>query len=212
MAAGSLQLRDAAQQISDGASQQASSVEQTAAAMEEMVASIQHNAINAEETEQIATRVADEARQSVQAVQRTATVMKGIAEKIHIVEEITRKTDLLALNASVEAARAGEYGKGFAVVAAEVSKLAELSQQAAAEIVQASGDGKEVSEATSRLLTALLPVIEQTKDLVQGISAASEEQSRGVVQINLTMQQLEKVMQQNAAATAATLSEQAQAL
>lgn len=218
VAAGSSELRVAAHQVSDGASQQASSVEQTATAIEEMVASIQQNTSSAEETEQIATRVAEDARKSMQSVQRTATVMKGIAEKIGVVEEITRKTDLLALNASVEAARAGEYGKGFAVVASEVSKLAELSQQAAAEIVQSSGEGKEVSETTSRMLTELLPVIEKTKDLVQGISAASEEQHSGATQINLSIQELEKVIQQNAsaseemAATAATLSEQAQEL
>ena len=97
-------------------------------------------------------------------------------------------------------------------------KLAEISQQAAAEIVQSSGDGKEVSEMTSQMLTELLPVIEKTKDLVQGISAASEEQHSGAAQINLAIQELERVIQQNAsaseemAATAATLSEQAQEL
>src|SRR5208282_3974305 len=103
---------------------------------------------------------------------------------ISIVEEITRKTELLALNASVEAARAGEHGRGFAVVAAEVSKLAEISKQAASEIVQSSAEGKEVSEATNRMLAELSPRIERTKDLVRGINVASDEQSRGAAQVN----------------------------
>jgi methyl-accepting chemotaxis protein len=213
VASGSLQLRGAAGQISEGASNQASSVEQTSSAMEEMAAGISQNAKNAEETEKIATHVAEDAKQCVQSVQRTAASMKGIAEKIGIVEEITRKTELLALNASVEAARAGEHGRGFAVVASEVSKLAEISQQAAAEIVQSSVEGKEIAEATSRSLGELLPRIEKTKDLVQGITASSEEQSIGAGQVNQAVQQLDKVVQQNAsaaqqmAATAESLSD-----
>jgi methyl-accepting chemotaxis protein len=218
VAAGSVELRSAARQISDGATRQASSVEETSSAMEEMASGIKQNARNSEETEKIASHVADNAKQCVQAVQRTASSMKGIAEKIGIVEEITRKTELLALNASVEAARAGEHGRGFAVVASEVSKLAEISKQAASEIVQSSVEGKEVAESTSRMLADLLPRIEKTKDLVQGITAASEEQSIGAGQVNLAVQQLDKVVQQNASAseqmvsTAESLSELAEKL
>jgi len=201
VAAGSTQLQGAARGVSDGASDQASSVEQTSTSMEEMLAAIRQNAENAEQTEQTAARVAEDARKGVQSVQRTAHSMKEISDKIGIVDEITRKIDLLALNASVEAARAGEHGKGFAVVASEVSKLAELSKQAAAEILRLAGEGRELAEATNRMLTTLLPEIEKTKDLVQGISASSEEQSAGAEQINLAMQQLNKVIQQNASAS-----------
>jgi methyl-accepting chemotaxis protein len=218
VAAGSQQLRDAAGQVSEGAGNQASSVEQTSAAMEEMAAGIKQNASNADQTEKIATHVAEDAKKCVQSVQRTATAMKGIAEKIVIVGEITRKTELLALNASVEAARAGEHGRGFAVVASEVSKLAEISKQAASEIVQSSAEGKEVAEATNRMLADLLPRIEKTKDLVQGISAASGEQSIGAGQVNQAVQELDKIVQQNAsaaqqlAATAESLSRLAEEL
>ncbi len=200
VAAGSTQLQEAARGVSDGASDQASSVEQTSTSMEEMLAAIRQNAENAEQTERVAARVADDAKRGVQSVQRTAQSMKEISDKISIVDEITRKIDLLALNASVEAARAGEHGKGFAVVASEVSKLAELSKQAAAEILRLAGDGRELAEATNRMLTELLPEIEKTKDLVQGISASSEEQSAGAEQINRAVQQLNKVIQQNASA------------
>jgi len=140
--------------------------------------------------------VAEAAKQCVQSVQRTASVMKGIAEKIHIVEEITRKTELLALNASVEAARAGEHGRGFAVVASEVSKLAEISKQAATEIVHSAAEGKQAAELTSRMLEELLPRVDKTRDLVQGISAASGEQSLGAGHINSAVQELDKVVQQ----------------
>jgi methyl-accepting chemotaxis protein len=121
--------------------------------------------------------------------------MKAIAEKVGLIEAITRKTELLALNAAVEAARAGEHGRGFAVVAAEVGKLAETSQQAAAEIVQAAGDGKELAEATSRQLAELLPRVEKTKDLVQSIGAASEAQSAGAGQVSGAMQELGRVVE-----------------
>jgi len=207
----STQLRAAAQQIAAGASSQASSIEETSSAMEEMAAGIKQNAKNADETQGIARRVADEAKASVLSIERTATSMKGIAEKIGIVGEITRKTELLALNASVEAARAGEHGKGFAVVASEVSKLAEISQQAATEIIQTSGEGKELAESTRKMLAALLPEIEKTKDLVQGICASSDEQSVGAGQISLAVNQLDRVIQQNAAASA-ELAETASAL
>jgi methyl-accepting chemotaxis protein len=107
----------------------------------------------------------------------------------------------LALNAAIEAARAGEHGKGFAVVAAEVRKLAERSQKAAAEINQLSSTTLRVSEKSGEMLDKLVPDIQRTAELVQEISAASKEQDTGAEQINKALQQLEKVIQQNASAS-----------
>ncbi len=188
----------ASNSISDGTNEQATSVQETSAAMEQMSAAIKENAQNSADTETAANRLAEDSQTCSQAMQKTAHAMKDIADKIIIVEEITRKIELLALNASVEAARAGEHGKGFAVVAVEVSKLAELSKQSALEIQRSSEDGKQFAESTNAMLSELLPEIEKTKSLVQGISAASEEQSTGVSQINIAMHRLNETVQKNA--------------
>ena len=102
--------------------------------MDEMASTINENARNSQETDDTAKILAQNASECSQAMKKTSDAMKDIFEKIAIVGEITRKIELLALNASVEAARAGEHGKGFAVVASEVSKLAELSKNAASAI------------------------------------------------------------------------------
>jgi methyl-accepting chemotaxis protein len=144
--------------------------------------------------------------------------MKQIAQKIGIIDDIAYQTNLLALNAAIEAARAGEHGKGFAVVAAEVRKLAERSQVAAQEIGTVASSSVELAEKAGRLLDAIVPNIRKTSDLVQEITAASEEQSSGVGQINGAVTQLSQTTQQNAssseelAATAEEMSGQAEQL
>ncbi|MBN8954713.1 MAG: methyl-accepting chemotaxis protein, partial [Rhizobium tropici] len=138
---------------------------------------------------------------SGQAVDRAVNAMRTIAEKISIVQEIARQTDLLALNAAVEAARAGEHGRGFAVVASEVRKLAERSQAAAAEISSLSGETVTVATEAGDMLSRLVPDIRKTAELVAEISAACREQDIGASQINEAIQQLDKVTQQNAGAS-----------
>ena len=201
VASGSRQMSAASQQMSEGATMQASSAEEVSASMEQMTSNIKQNADNAHQTEKIALMAANDAREGGQAVVETVNAMKEIATKISIIEEIARQTNLLALNAAIEAARAGEHGKGFAVVATEVRKLAERSQTAAAEIGKLSSSSVEVAEKAGVMLTKIVPDIQKTAELVQEISAASNEQNAGAEQINKAVQQLDQVIQNNASAT-----------
>jgi len=201
VSSGSQELSSSSEQLSQGATEQASSAEEASASMEEMAANIKQNADNAAQTEKIARQSAKDAEASGEAVGRAVGAMRTIAEKISIVQEIARQTDLLALNAAVEAARAGEHGKGFAVVASEVRKLAERSQAAAAEISTLSGQTVSVATEAGEMLNRLVPDIRKTAELVSEISAACREQDIGASQINEAIQQLDKVTQQNAGAS-----------
>ena len=200
VATGGQELSATAQTLSQGATEQAASAEEISASMEEMSSSIKQNADNSSQTEKIASKSANDAREGGKAVNETVLAMKEIATKISIIEEIARQTNLLALNAAIEAARAGEHGKGFAVVASEVRKLAERSQTAAGEISELSGRSVQVAESAGQMLTAILPDIQRTAELVQEISASSKEQDAGADQVNRAIQQLDQVIQQNASA------------
>jgi len=201
VSSGSQELSASSETLSQGATEQASSAEEASASMEEMASNIKQNADNAAQTEKIARQSAKDAEASGDAVGRAVGAMRTIAEKISIVQEIARQTDLLALNAAVEAARAGEHGKGFAVVASEVRKLAERSQAAAAEISTLSGQTVSVATEAGEMLNRLVPDIRKTAELVSEISAACREQDIGASQINEAIQQLDKVTQQNAGAS-----------
>jgi len=207
---GAQQMSVTSDQLSDGAQQQAAAAQEASAAINEISANISQSAETAAQTEQIADKSAGDAKRSGDAVHKSVSAMKTIAEKITIVQEIARQTDLLALNAAVEAARAGEHGKGFAVVASEVRKLAERSQQAAAEISELSAETVDVSVAAGKMLEDLVPNIQRTAELVQGISTATQEQNVGAEQINTAIRELDRVIQQNAAASeqAAATSEE----
>jgi methyl-accepting chemotaxis protein len=201
VSAGSQELSASAEQLSQGATEQASSAEEASSSMEEMASNVKQNADNANQTEKIAAQSAKDAEASGAAVGRAVNAMQTIAEKITIVQEIARQTDLLALNAAVEAARAGEHGKGFAVVASEVRKLAERSQAAAAEIGTLSTETVKVAQEAGNMLSKLVPDIKRTAELVEEITAACREQDVGSAQINQAIQQLDKVGQQNASAS-----------
>lgn len=212
------QVSTASQDLSSGSSEQAASVEETSSSLEEMSATVNQNADNAKQTESMATTASVQAEEGGKQVAETVEAMKEIAEKIGIIEDIAYQTNLLALNAAIEAARAGEHGKGFAVVASEVRKLAGRSETAAGEISSLAKNSVSVAEGAGKLLEEIVPSIKKTADLVQEISASSEEQASGISEVNGAMGQLDTVTQNNAAlaeelsATAEEMSAQTQAL
>ena len=198
MSVGIADISTSSQQLSQGATEQAASAEEVSASIEQMSANIRQNADNSLQTEKIATKAAGDAREGLAAVRETVMAMRQIAEKIDIIEEIARQTNMLSLNASIEAARAGEHGKGFAVVASEVGKLAERSKIAAGEISILSSRSVDIAEKAGAMLEGMVPDIQRTADLVQEISVASREQDSGAQQIAKAISQLDTVIQQNA--------------
>ncbi len=201
IAAGSEQMSSTSQQMAQGASEQAASIEEISSSMEEMASTVRQNADSAQQTTAIAQKAASDAQQGGKAVDQTVTAMNSIAQKINIIEEIARQTNMLALNAAIEAARAGEHGKGFAVVASEVRKLAERSQNAAQEISTLSTESVDIAQKAGKLLQDIVPGIQKTAELIEEINTSSAEQSSGIDQVTQAIHQLDQVVQQNSSAT-----------
>ncbi|WP_448684892.1 methyl-accepting chemotaxis protein [Achromobacter xylosoxidans] len=218
--------------LSSRTEEQAASLEETAASMEELASTVKQNADNARQANQLAASASDVAERGGSAVAEVVNTMQGISassrkisEIVSVIDGIAFQTNILALNAAVEAARAGEQGKGFAVVAGEVRSLAQRSAQAAKEIkgliedsVSKVGAGSQQVERAGATMQEIVASVKRVTDIMGEISAASEEQSSGIDQVNRAVSQMDEVTQQNsalveeAAAAAGSLQEQAQRL
>ncbi|MFI8750344.1 methyl-accepting chemotaxis protein [Vreelandella lionensis] len=220
------------QDLSSRTEEQASALQETAASLDELTATVKMNADNAAEANKITSGAAKTAHTSAEEGEQMLAMMRELednatkmGEIVGIIDGIAFQTNLLALNASVEAARAGEQGRGFAVVANEVRQLASRSSQSASQIrsmlevsraktIECSGQAQK-SGVTIR---DLAESVSKVSALMAEITQASEEQSRGIDQVNIAVSQIDSVTQQNAAlveessSAAASLEDQARQL
>ncbi|WP_169829530.1 methyl-accepting chemotaxis protein [Desulfatibacillum aliphaticivorans] len=210
---GSQQVSESSQTLSQGATEQASSLEEITSSMTEIGAQTRTNAENAGQASNLAHDAKNAAEKGVNRMMEMTQSMSTISESsqeiakiIKVIDDIAFQTNLLALNAAVESARAGVHGKGFAVVAQEVRTLAARSAKAAqgiTELIESAvnnvKEGSEIAENTSAALDEIQGKITKASDLVAEIAAASNEQSKGISQINEGLSQIDSVTQQNAA-------------
>ncbi|HKK81277.1 MAG TPA: HAMP domain-containing methyl-accepting chemotaxis protein, partial [Prolixibacteraceae bacterium] len=187
-----------ATELSEAATDQAATTEEISSSIEELHANFLQNAENATSTEKIAIQSVEGVREGNNATDLASKSLNAIIERIGFIGDLAFQTNILALNAAVEAARAGEHGRGFAVVAAEVKRLADSSKEAAQIINKVSQETVVASDEASIKLKDIVPEIEKTAQLVQGIKLASNEQEAGINQINNAIQQLNNIAQQNA--------------
>ncbi|MBC7283203.1 methyl-accepting chemotaxis protein [Hoeflea sp.] len=213
IAAGSNQIRAAADDLSKRTEQQAASVEETAAALEEITTTVSDSSRRADEAGKLVNETRQSAEQSgevvsraVHAMQEIETSSKEISSIIGVIDEIAFQTNLLALNAGVEAARAGEAGRGFAVVAQEVRELAQRSASAAKEIkalISKSGDqvknGVSLVTETGKALEHIVSQVRSVSTNVSAIVEGAKEQAIGLKEINAAVTTMDQGTQQNAA-------------
>ena len=229
IAAASTEIAAGNQDLSSRTEAQAGSLEETASSMEQLTAAVQHNADYVSQVNQLAISATEVAGHGGLVVSRMAFNMdaisaaaQNIADITQVIDGVAFQTNILALNAAVEAAHAGEQGRGFAVVATEVRGLAQRSAAAAKEIRVLIGDsvakvaeGGMLADQAGATMQQVVASIKGVTDMMAEISAASQEQSDGIVQINRAIAQMDSAIRQNAAlveeAAAASQSLQEQA-
>jgi methyl-accepting chemotaxis protein len=213
VASASGQITSSSQSLAEGSSEQAASIEQSSASLEEMAAMTKQNADNASQADQLmkqASAVVDQANESMAgltaSMEDISTSSEETSKIIKTIDEIAFQTNLLALNAAVEAARAGEAGAGFAVVADEVRNLAMRAADAAKDTAtliegttQKVKTGSDLVAGTNEAFAQVTDSASRVGELVAEIAAASDEQARGIEQVNTAVTEMDKVTQQNAA-------------
>jgi methyl-accepting chemotaxis protein len=228
----STEIASASMDLSRRTEQTAASLEESASSMEQIASTVKQTAVNVTQAAQVASTNAQAATRGGEVIGEMISTMqsihdssKEIGEIINTIDGIAFQTNILALNAAVEAARAGEQGRGFAVVAGEVRSLAKRSADAAKEInalingsVERIESGTRVARGAGETMQELVTNAERISGLLTQISTAAGEQSAGVSLVGASVQELDRMTQQNAAlveetaAAASSLKDQAMGL
>lgn len=159
-------------------------------------------------------------------IQDLVALIHKIGEKTKLIDDIVFQTKLLAFNVSVEAARVGDHGKGFIVVSQQMTSLADISGTASKEIsemlTQTITKATEVSQTNEQNVKRLITIgdektsmgskvannckhtldeinsyIAQMCDMINETSVSSDEQTKGISEINNAMSQIDEVASKN---------------
>ncbi|MCG8336037.1 MAG: methyl-accepting chemotaxis protein [Proteobacteria bacterium] len=220
ISASSEQLSDSAQALASGSSQQAANLEETSASIAEIETQTKANNDSSlqakhltDQAQVVVERSNNQMKEMLAAMKEINQTSDEVAKTIKVIDEIAFQTNLLALNAAVEAARAGKYGKGFSVVAEEVRRLAARSAEAAKStsslIENASkqvGNGVSNANKTAEMLKEINESAMKVNEMINGIAAASQEQTKGIAEINNGITQVNHIVQQNSSISEETAS------
>ena len=209
----SKQIADGAQALAQGSTEQAAVIEELSSSISEISQKTRSNADLAGRAASLAGTIKESAEKGsrqmeemMEAVKEINVAGQSISKVIKVIDDIAFQTNILALNAAVEAARAGQHGKGFAVVAEEVRNLAAKSAEAAKDTgalisnsIEKAQLGSKIAEETSASLAGIVAGINESSQIVEEIARSSNEQTSGITQINIGIDQVAHVIQQNSA-------------
>jgi len=213
VADGSRHIAEGAQSLAQGSTEQAAAVEQLSTSMADIAHKTKENANMAGRASTLANTIKSNAEKGshqmsemMDAVKEINQASQSISKVIKVIDDIAFQTNILALNAAVEAARAGQHGKGFAVVAEEVRNLAAKSAEAAKDTgglisnsIEKAELGSRIAGDTAASLEEIVSGINESAQIISDIAKSSDQQSYGLEQINIGLDQVVQVVHQNSA-------------